>query len=225
MFTPRTTQSGEFVRAESGFRHWITADGRAGPSGQGGFKAERDRYHLIISHACPWAHRVMIVRALKGLEGVISVSVVHPLMPAESWVFGDYPGATADPLYNATYLYQIYQRAEPQFNGLVTVPVLWDKQRQTLVNNESSEIMRMLNTAFNAFSDNPVDFYPAALQTEIDAINDEVYHGVNNGVYRAGFASTQTAYEVAFDRLFQTLDALEALRAAQGVTGNTQLQA
>lgn len=212
-------RNGEFIRGVSEFRHWVTADGSAGPSGDDGFVAEAGRYHLYVSHACPWAHRTMIFRALKGLQDVISVSVVHPLMPVESWVFGEYPGATEDHLYQAKYLYENYLRANPKFNGIVTVPALWDKKRQTIVNNESSEIIRMLNSAFNAFSNGhanaELDFYPEALRAEIDAINQPIYDNVNNGVYRTGFATTQIAYERAFDRLFDTLDELESRLSQQ----------
>ena len=201
--------SGEFIRSKSSFRNWVTKDGSAGPSGKGGFAAEPGRYHLYVSYACPWAHRTMIFRALKGLENVISISVVHPLMPAESWVFGEYPGATEDHINHAKYLYENYLLADPDFKGLVTVPVLWDKKQQTIVNNESSEIIRMLNSAFDDFGNSDLDFYPEALREEIDKINDIVYHNVNNGVYRAGFATTQKAYEAAFDQLFSTMDMLE----------------
>lgn len=203
------TVEGEFVRSVSDFRNWVTQDGSAGPGGEGGFAAEPGRYHLYVSYACPWAHRTLIFRALKGLEEVISVSVVHPLMPAESWVFDDYPGATKDHVNKANYLYENYLKADPGFNGLVTVPVLWDKKRQTIVNNESSEIIRMLNSAFDEFAGAGVDFYPPALREEIDAINQPVYDYVNNGVYRAGFARSQDAYNRAYDSLFDTLDELE----------------
>ena len=209
------TVKGEFVRSVSNFRNWVTNDGSAGPTGEDGFIAEPGRYHLYVSHACPWAHRTLIYRALKGLEDVISVSVVHPLMPAESWVFGEYPGATEDHVNKANYLYENYLMADPHFNGLVTVPVLWDKKRQTIVNNESSEIIRMLNSAFDAFGNSDVDLYPEALRNEIDAINETVYNNVNNGVYRAGFATTQEAYNKAFDRLFNTLDELEERLSTQ----------
>lgn len=200
---------GEFIRSESSFRSWVTADGSAGPSGQAGFVAEPGRYHLYISHACPWAHRTMIFRALKGLQDVISVSVVHPLMPEESWVFGEYPGATEDHINKSYYLYEVYQLVDPDFNGLVTVPLLWDKKHQTIVNNESSEIIRMLNSSFNAYAKPQLDYYPQPLGDEIDAINKVVYENINNGVYRCGFATTQAAYDKAFDHLFKTLDTLE----------------
>lgn len=212
------TVNGEFVRSESGFRNWITADGSPGPTGEGGFAAEAGRYHLYVSHACPWAHRTMIFRALKGLQEVISVSVVHPLMPAESWVFGEYPGATIDHVNNAEYLYENYLKVDPAFNGLVTVPLLWDKEQQTIVNNESSEIIRMLNSAFDGLTGEGVvagDYYPQALREEIDAINKTVYENVNNGVYRAGFAETQQAYNRAYDRLFTTMDMLEEKLSGQ----------
>lgn len=210
-----TTNKGEFIRSKSGFRNWVTPDGRAGPSGEGGFSAELDRYHLYVSYACPWAHRTLIYRTLKGLEDVISVSVVHPLMPEESWVFGEYPGATEDHLYHASYLYENYQKADPEFQGVVTVPVLWDKKQHTIVNNESSEIIRMLNTAFNEFGYADIDFYPEALRAEIDEINQPIYDNVNNGVYRAGFATTQEAYDRAYERLFDTLDELETRLSRQ----------
>ena len=202
-------EKGEFVRSVSDFRNWVTKDGSAGPSGEGGFAAESGRYHLYVSHACPWAHRTMIFRALKGLQDAISVSVVHPLMPDESWVFGEYPGATEDHVNKSSYMYENYLKADSNFDGLVTVPVLWDKKRQTIVNNESSEIIRMLNSAFDALTDVEMDFYPPVLREEIDAINQPIYDNVNNGVYRCGFARTQQAYDQAYDRLFNTLDELE----------------
>lgn len=209
-------EQGEFVREVSEFRSWVTVDGSAGPSGGAGFKAEVGRYHLYVSHACPWAHRTMIVRALKGLEEVISVSVVHPLMPEESWVFGEYPGATEDHINHAHYMSENYMKANPNFNGLVTVPVLWDKKQQTIVNNESSEIIRMLTSAFNEFAkDKELDLYPKALQEQIDLVNKPIYDNVNNGVYRCGFATSQAAYERAYDRLFSTLDELEEHLAKQ----------
>ncbi|HHO59102.1 MAG TPA: glutathione S-transferase family protein, partial [Thiotrichales bacterium] len=211
---------GEFVRTESGFRHWVTPDGKAGPTGDAGFAAEAGRYHLYVSYACPWAHRTLIFRALKGLQAVISVSVVHPLMPEESWVFagarfGDYPGATEDHVNHAAYLYENYRLADPDFNALVTVPVLWDKQRKTIVNNESADIIRMLNSAFDDHTDIDDDYYPAELREEIDRINKTVYDNVNNGVYRCGFARSQQAYDRAYERLFSTLDELEQTLASR----------
>ena len=201
---------GEFTRSESTFRNWVTKDGSPGSSGVGDFIAEPGRYHLYVSYACPWAHRTLIFRALKGLEDVISVSVVHPLMPEESWIFAEYPGATKDHVNQAHFLYENYRLADPQFNSLVTVPVLWDKKKRTIVNNESSEIIRMLNSAFNDYAKSDIDYYPDSLRQDIDSINSLVYHDVNNGVYRCGFATTQDAYNRAFDRLFDALEELEA---------------
>lgn len=203
---------GEFVRQDAAFRNWVTADGAPGPTGDGGFKAEAGRYHLYVSLACPWAHRTLIFRALKGLEDVVGVSVVHPHMLAHGWEFaaceaGEF--ASGDPLFGSDYLYEIYVRAKPDYSGRVTVPVLWDKQRNTIVNNESADIIRMLNSAFNAFASSDVDYYPAALREDIDAVNARVYKRVNNGVYRCGFATTQRAYEAAFKDLFETLDWLD----------------
>lgn len=209
------TESGEFIRQDSQFRNWVTPDGQAGPSGEGGFKAEPGRYHLYVSYACPWAHRTLIFRKLKQLQDIISVSVVHPHMGPEGWDFKDYPGATGDDLYGFDYLHQAYTLARPDYSGIVTVPVLWDKQRRTIVNNESSEIIRMFNQAFDAWGDAAVDFYPQALRPEIDAVNRLVYDNINNGVYRVGFAREQDAYETAFDALFASLDELESRLAKQ----------
>lgn len=206
----RTNSAGEFVRWESSFRHWVTADGAAGPSGDSGFQAEPGRYHLYVSYACPWAHRTLIYRALKGLQDVISISVVHPLMPAESWVFGEYPGATPDHEHGFAKLHQLYEHSAPGFDGVVTVPVLYDRHRKMIVNNESSEIIRMLNKAFDQWGNTDVDFYPQPLRDDIDVINQVVYDTVNNGVYRSGFATTQQAYEKAYAALFGTLDMLES---------------
>lgn len=197
--------NGEFVRWESVFRNWITADGSAGPTGTAGFKAEPGRYHLYVSLACPWAHRTLIFRALKGLEDLITVSVVDPYMLEEGWVFGE----EGEELYGLKRLHEIYTKAQVGYSGRVTVPVLWDKQQQTIVNNESSEIIRMFNTAFNDITGNNEDFYPEALQDDINALNDEIYPTVNNGVYRAGFATTQQAYEKAYFALFAKLDELD----------------
>lgn len=205
------TENGEFIRKDSQFRNWITVDGAAGPSGVAGFKAEPGRYHLYVSLACPWAHRTLIVRKLKHLEDIISISVVHPHMGDKGWDFRHYPGgATGDDLYGFDYLHQLYTRADPRYSGIVTVPVLWDKQQQSIVNNESSEIIRMLNGAFDAWGDAGVDLYPAPLRSEIDAINHRVYDDINNRVYQVGFAQTQTAYEHNFDSLFAGLDDLDA---------------
>jgi len=205
------TEGGEFVRKASQFRHWITSDGSAGPSGHDGFRAEPGRYHLYVSLACPWAQRTLIVRKLKCLEDIISVSVVHPHMLDKGWGFGAYPGATGDSLYACEYLYQLYLRTDPDYSGIVSVPVLWDKQRETIVNNESSEIMRMLNTAFDQWGDSDLDLYPRHLRAAIDEINARVYSDINNGVYRTGFARTQAAYERNLDRLFRALDDMDAI--------------
>ena len=201
---------GKFVRKESQFRNWVTRDGAPGPSGTGGFKAEPGRYHLYVSYACPWAHRTLIFRALKKLEDIVSVSVVHHFMGEHGWTFLAEDGATGDTLYGFDYLHQLYTRADPGYSGRVTVPVLWDKKLQTIVSNESSEIIRMLNSAFDEWGDASLDLYPERLRGEIDRINALVYPAVNNGVYRAGFATTQQAYEEAFGELFAALDTLDA---------------
>jgi glutathionyl-hydroquinone reductase len=207
-------EKGGFVRQESKFRNWITADGSPGPSGEGGFPAEAGRYHLYVSLNCPWASRTLFVRKLKGLDDVISVLVVEPFLTDQGWRFGDFPASDRDTLNGATYLHEIYTKADPHFSGRVTVPVLWDKQRQTIVNNESSEIIRMLNGAFGKFSNSAIDLYPAELAAEIDALNEPIYRKLNNGVYRTGFATTQEAYEEAFRDVFEMLDELE--RRLQG---------
>ncbi|SDK41554.1 glutathione S-transferase family protein [Microbulbifer yueqingensis] len=200
---------GEFVREQAQLRNWITADGSPGPSGEGGFRAEPDRYHLYVSLACPWAHRTLIFRKLKGLEDLIGVSVVSPYMLENGWTFNEDEGSTGDPLYGADYLHQLYTRHRSDYSGRVTVPLLWDKERECIVSNESAEIIRMFNRAFDGLTGNRQDFYPEDLRGDIDATNDIVYETVNNGVYRAGFATTQEAYEQAYDRLFSTLDQLE----------------
>ncbi|GJD88915.1 Glutathionyl-hydroquinone reductase YqjG [Methylobacterium hispanicum] len=200
------SSGGRFERKASAYRNWVTADGAPGPSGEGGFPGEAGRYHLYVSLSCPWAHRTLIVRALKGLEEAISVSVVDPHMGAEGWVFGNTPGATPDALHGAQRLYEVYLKADPHYTGRVTVPVLWDKRRGTIVSNESAEIIRMLNDAFGAGGP---DLCPADLRDAIDAINARVYERVNNGVYRAGFATTEEAYAEAYEALFAELDALE----------------
>ena len=200
---------GHFQRAASQFRNWITPDGTAGPSGTGGFKAEAGRYHLYVSLACPWAHRTLIFRKLKKLEELISVSIVDPLMLENGWEFKAKDGGTTDPLFGAKALWEIYVKADPHYSGRVTVPVLWDKQTGTIVNNESAEIIRMLNSAFDALTGSKQDFYPENLRSDIDALNELVYDTVNNGVYKAGFATTQEAYEENARRLFETLDTLD----------------
>ena len=209
------SHGGRFIRRESQFRNWVTADGSPGPSGDGGFAAEPGRYHLYVSYACPWAHRTLIFRALKGLEDVITVSVVHWLMGADGWSFQEAPGATGDSLNGMSHLREIYTLADPGYSGRVTVPVLWDKARGTIVSNESAEIIRMLNSAFGDLAKTAIDFYPQGLRAEIDEINDLVYRTVNNGVYRAGFASSQEAYEEAYEALFETLDLLEGRLSRQ----------
>jgi putative glutathione S-transferase len=209
------SKDGRFVRAETQFRSWVTQDGGPGPTGAGGFKAEPGRYHLYVSLACPWAHRTLIMRALKGLEDAIGVSVVHWHIADQGWEFKEGPGATGDRLFGSDYLHQIYTRARPDYTGRVSVPVLWDKERQTIVNNESAEIIRMLNSAFDQVGARGPDYYPAPLRAEIDAVNDEVFEHVNNGVYKAGFARSQEAYDEAVTALFDTLDELEARLARQ----------
>jgi len=203
------TLNGHFTRPTTRYRSWITPDGEAGPSGERGFVAARGRYHLYVALACPWAHRTVIMRMLKGLEDAVSISVVEPLYGPHGWRFGRFPGATPDTVNGKSELAEIYLLADPRFTGRVTVPVLWDKERRTIVNNESAEIIRMLNEAFSRFTNVTTDYYPPALRAEIDRINDLVYGNVNNGVYRAGFATTQAAYDEAFAALFATLDRLE----------------
>ncbi|HLW05445.1 MAG TPA: glutathione S-transferase family protein [Azoarcus sp.] len=206
---------GRFVRSDAQFRNWVTPDGSAGPSGTEGFKAEAGRYHLYVSLACPWANRTLILRALKGLEDIISVSVVHPYMGENGWTFQPGPGVIADPVGQAEYLYQVYLRAQPDYSGRVTVPVLWDLHRNTIVSNESSEIIRMLNSAFDGIGAREGDYSPTELLPEIDALNAEIYDAINNGVYKVGFATSQEAYEQEFNKLFAYLDKLEARLAQQ----------
>jgi putative glutathione S-transferase len=217
------TPDGRFVRTATRFRNWVTEDGSAGPSGEGGFAAARGRYHLYLSHACPWAHRTMIMRVLKGLEDVISVSVVEPLYGPHGWRFGTGPGTVPDGVNGASELAEIYLRADPKYTGRVSVPVLWDKERSTIVNNESPEIIRMLNGAFGRFTNVRIDYYPPELRTEIDWVNALVYENVNNGVYRAGFATSQEAYEEAFGALFAALDELERRLAVQRYLAGRQI--
>lgn len=201
---------GAFVRSTAHFRNWITPDGRPGPSGEGGFAAESGRYHLYVSHACPWAHRTLIFRALKRLEDHIGVSVVHPDMLSEGWEFRtDFPGATGDHLHGLPYLRDLYLRADPQISGRVTVPVLWDSARETIVSNESAEIIRMFNAAFDGLTGNREEYWPEDLRDAIEAVNARIYDTLNNGVYKAGFATTQAAYDAAIHPLFATLDWLE----------------
>ncbi|MCP8688710.1 glutathione S-transferase family protein [Marinobacterium sedimentorum] len=211
------TQStnGRFVRSEAQFRNWITKDGTAGPTGEDGFKAEPGRYHLYVSLACPWAHRTLIFRSLKGLESMITVSVVHPLMAKQGWTFEQDEGTTGDALHGADHLHQIYCKAQPDYTGRVTVPVLWDKQRDTIVSNESADIIRMLNSTFDHLGATPGDFYPKDLRAEINDLNDWIYDSINNGVYKAGFATTQEAYVQAVYPLFDALEQLEKRLAKQ----------
>ncbi|MGP5193616.1 glutathione S-transferase family protein [Psychrobacter celer] len=209
------SSGGRFQREDAGFRNWVTADGSAGPSGVGGFKAEPNRYHLYVSLACPWAHRTTIYRKLKGLEDMVSLSVVHPFMGDNGWTFAAGEGVIADPLHDADYAYEIYVAAKPDYTGRVTVPILWDKKTNTIVSNESSEIIRMFNTAFDEVGARAGNFLPAEKLAEIDEINDRVYTAVNNGVYKAGFATTQAAYEETVTALFEALDMLEARLSQQ----------
>ena len=214
---------GRFVRSESQFRNWITADGSAGPGGKGGFRAEPDRYHLYISLACPWAHRAMIYRKLKGLESMITISAVHSYMGAEGWTFEPGPGVIPDSINNAKRIYEVYLAADPNYSGRATVPILWDKQQATIVSNESAEIIRMLNTAFDDVGAAKIDFYPAEHRAEIDELNDYIYPNLNNGVYMSGFATTQDAYEEAVTKVFAALDRLEERLASRRYLVGSQI--
>tara|TARA_R110002012_G_scaffold49936_4_gene129303 strand:- start:799 stop:1773 length:975 start_codon:yes stop_codon:yes gene_type:complete len=206
------SSGGKFERSAAKFRNWITADGAAGPSGDADFKAETGRYHLYVSYACPWAHRALVFRALKGLEDHISVSVVHPDMLGEGWTFDtDFDGATGDTLFDLPFARDIYTKADPKFSGRVTVPILWDKTQGTIVSNESSEIIRMFNSAFDAITGNTDDYWPQPLRAQIEEVNNPIYDTVNNGVYQAGFASTQEAYDTAVVPLFDSLEWIEGI--------------
>tara|TARA_B100000530_G_scaffold264731_1_gene177532 strand:- start:91 stop:1068 length:978 start_codon:yes stop_codon:yes gene_type:complete len=217
---------GRFEREDAGFRNWVTVDGSAGPTGVGGFKAEPDRYHLYVSLACPWAHRTLIYRKLKGLEQIIPISVVNPYMGDNGWTFAEGEGVIPDPLIHADYAYELYIKAKPNYTGRVTVPILWDKKTNTIVSNESSEIIRMFNSAFDDVGALAGDFSPASLLPEIDDINAFVYTTINNGVYKAGFSTTQEAYEEAVIELFAALDTLEArLADKRYLTGSTITEA
>lgn len=200
---------GRFVRGDAQFRNWVTPDGAAGPTGEGGFEAEAGRYHLYVSLACPWANRTLILRALKGLEDAISISVVNPYMGENGWTFAPAPGVIPDPVGDAKYLYEVYLRADPDYSGRVTVPVLWDLERNTIVSNESAEIIRMLNSAFDGIATKDGDYTPADLLEEIDEINAFTYDAINNGVYKAGFATAQGVYGDEVRKLFAALDTLE----------------
>ncbi|WP_347253359.1 glutathione S-transferase family protein [Leminorella grimontii] len=222
-----SSTQGRFKRMPSQFRNWVTADGQPGPTGAGGFKAEPGRYHLYVSLACPWAHRTLVVRKLKGLEEAIGVSVVHPLMLENGWTFGtDFAGATGDTLFGLEYLYQLYLKADASYTGRVTVPVLWDKQTNTIVNNESSEIIRMFNDAFDGVGAREGHYYPTELREQIDELNAWIYPTVNNGVYKAGFATSQDAYTEAVTALFTSLDTLEErLSQSRFLTGEKLTEA
>ena len=201
---------GKFQRSEAKFRNWITSDGAPGPSGEGGFKAEAGRYHLYVSYACPWAHRTLIFRKIKGLEDLISVSVVHPDMLSDGWTFEtDDKGATGDTLFGLPFMRDVYLKAKPDMTGRVTVPVLWDKAQNAIVSNESSEIIRMFNSAFDGITGNTDDFWPEEMRDDIEKVNARIYDTLNNGVYRSGFATSQTAYDEAVAELFHTMDWLE----------------
>jgi glutathionyl-hydroquinone reductase len=202
---------GAFVRQSSGFRNWVTPDGAAGLTGTGGFRAEAGRYHLYVALTCPWASRVLMARKLKGLEAAIGVTVVEPILSDQGWRFGDYPGSDRDGLNGAEYLHEVYAKADAAFTGRATVPVLWDTKHGTIVNNESSDILRMLGGAFDAFATRSMDLYPEHLRASIDGFAERIYAPLNNGVYRAGFAQTQPSYEAAFHDVFTTLDEMEAL--------------
>ncbi|RDI59600.1 glutathione S-transferase family protein [Microvirga subterranea] len=220
------SRDGRFVRKDSAFRNWITTDGSPGPTGAGGFKAEPGRYHLYVSLACPWAHRTLIFRSLKGLEDMVSVSVVNWLMLENGWTFEEAPGVIPDPIHDARCLYQVYTAADPTYTGKVTVPVLWDRERATIVNNESSEIIRMFNRAFDEVGAKAGDYYPEDLRDEIDRLNARIYDTVNNGVYKAGFATRQEAYEEAVTSLFESLDWLDHLLGSQRyLAGERQTEA
>ncbi len=217
---------GEFIRTESQFRNWITPDGSPGPSGEGGFFPKADRYHLYVSLACPWAHRTLIFRKLKSLNDIIPISIVHPHMLDQGWTFEDWNGQTKDVLYDYKYLHQLYTKANPEYSGRVTVPILWDKERETIVSNESSEIIRMFNLVFNDLTKNKIDYYPKRLRNNIDSINAKIYESLNNGVYQSGFATTQFAYENALSKLFDCIDELEKILGKKRfLIGNTITEA
>jgi putative glutathione S-transferase len=217
---------GRVQRPDSILRNWITPDGSPGPTGRGGFKAEAGRYHLYIARACPWAHRAAIFRELKGLQDMIGLSVTHWLMLENGWTFAPAPGVIPDTVNDARFLYELYAKSEPGYSGRVTVPVLWDKKTSRIVNNESADIIRMLNSAFDSVGAKAGDYYPEALRSEIDAVNKRVYDTLNNGVYKAGFAGSQEAYDEAVVPLFETLDWLEEkLSRADYLVGNRLTEA
>lgn len=217
---------GRFERSGSQFRNWITRDGSPGPSGNGGFQAEAGRYHLYVSYACPWAHRTLIMRALKGLESLIDVSVVGMTMLENGWTFETQDGSSGDPLFDKVFLHEIYTKADPDYSGRVTVPVLWDKKQHTIVSNESADIIRMFNSAFDHLGAKPGDYWPEGLRADIELVNERIYHTVNNGVYKSGFATTQAAYLEAVEPLFQSLDWLEEkLSRSRYLMGNRLTEA
>lgn len=219
-------EDGRLQRPSSVFRNWVTADGAPGPTGDGGFRAEPGRYHLYIARACPWAHRAAIFRELKGLQDMVGLSVTHWLMAENGWTFADGPGVIPDTVEGADTVWQLYVKSDPRYTGRVTVPVLWDTHTSRVVSNESADIIRMFNSAFDAVGATPGDFYPEALRGEIDAVNDRVYDGLNNGVYKAGFAKRQAAYDEAVAAVFDTLDWLEArLSAHEYLVGDTLTEA
>jgi putative glutathione S-transferase len=221
------TTGGAFQRTTAGFRNWITPDGTAGPTGTGGFKAEAGRYHLYVSYACPWAHRTLIFRTLKGLEDLITISAVHPDMLTDGWTFDtNFEDSDGDTLFGSKFLRDIYTRAVPDVSGRVTVPILWDKEHGTIVSNESSEIIRMFNSAFDDITDNTLDFWPQAQRDAIEDVNARIYNTINNGVYKAGFATTQAAYDAAVVPLFDSLDWLESrLSDTRYLMGDTVTEA
>ena len=220
------SSDGKFVREDAQLRNWITQDGSAGPNGQAGFNAEKDRYHLYVSLACPWAHRTLIVRKLKSLEDYIDVSIVSPDMLKNGWEFDKQNHSTGDALFDSNFMHQIYTRNKADYSGRVTVPVLWDKKQNQIVSNESSEIIRMFNSAFNHLTNNSLDLYPPSLQAEIDEVNDYVYHNINNGVYKCGFATQQEAYENEYNKLFDAIDHIEhRLSTNRYLVGNSPTEA
>ena len=219
-------KDGRFVRPTTSFRNWITKDGEAGPTGKGGFKAEAGRYHIYVSYACPWAHRTLIFRKLKKLESAITASTVDWFMDDDGWYFSSRDGATPDPINGAERMWEVYRAADKQFTGRVTVPVLWDREQSTIVNNESAEIIRMLNSAFDDVSASGQDYYPAALAGRIEEVNERIYHTVNNGVYKCGFARSQSAYDESFKELFDSLDwAEEILATSRYIAGDAITEA
>ncbi|MBA2796179.1 glutathione S-transferase family protein [Streptococcus porcinus] len=217
---------GHFVRSQTQFRHWITNDGSLGLTGDKGFKAESGRYHLYVSLACPWASRTLMMRKLKGLEDHISLSIVNPYMLEHGWTFDDYPGVVFDPEFGSDYLYELYLKADPHYSGRVTVPVLWDKKTKTIVNNESEDIIRIFNHAFDDITGNRDDYYPKNLQGKINEVNDFVYRNINNGVYKVGFATKQEVYDKEVQKLFQALEKVEyELEGHHWLVGNQMTEA